>query len=98
MTHSVHSATGVISIVVACDAGMGSSAMGANVLQGKVKEAGLNATVTNSAIDDLTSADIVITQQELTARAQQSLPNARHVSISNFMDSSAYDDLIKSLS
>ena len=43
-------AKSVRSIVVACDAGMGSSAMGATVLRGKIKAAGLNIEVTNVAI------------------------------------------------
>ena len=84
----------VRSIVVACDAGMGSSAMGASVLRGKVKDAGLTIEVTNAAINDLKDADIVITQNELTDRARSKLPNAQHFSIDNFMDASFYDDLV----
>ena len=84
----------VRSIVVACDAGMGSSAMGATVLRGKVKDAGLKIEVTNAAINDLKDADIVITQNELTDRARAKLPSAQHFSIDNFMDASFYDDLV----
>jgi len=84
-------------IVVACDAGMGSSAMGATVLRGKVKEAGFDIEVTNAAINDLVDADIVITQNELTPRAKEKLPNAQHFSIDNFMDASFYDDLVAKL-
>ncbi len=71
--------------------------MGATVLRGKIKEAGLNIQVTNAAINDLSDADIVITQEELSDRARAKLPNARHVSIGNFMDASVYDDLVSSL-
>jgi phosphoenolpyruvate-protein phosphotransferase len=84
----------VRSIVVACDAGMGSSAMGATVLRGKVNDAGLNIEVTNAAINDLNHADIVITQNELTDRARAKLPSAQHFSIDNFMDASFYDELV----
>jgi PTS system mannitol-specific IIC component len=94
--HSIMSE--VKSIIVACDAGMGSSAMGATVLRGKIEQAGLNIKVSNAAINDLTDADIVITQQELTARAKNKLPNATHLSIGNFMDAKFYDDLVESLS
>lgn len=87
----------VKSIVVACDAGMGSSVMGATVLRGKIEAAGLAIEVTNSAINDLSDADIVITQQELTARAQAKMPDARHLSIGNFMDAKFYDELVDSL-
>ena len=87
----------VRSIVVACDAGMGSSAMGATVLRNKIKDAGLNIEVTNLAINDLKDADIVITQGELTDRARAKLPEAQHFSIDNFMDASFYDDLVAKL-
>nr|WP_321454876.1 PTS mannitol transporter subunit IICBA [uncultured Cohaesibacter sp.] len=88
----------VKSIVVACDAGMGSSAMGASVLRDKVKKANLAIDVRNQAINDLEDADIVITQKELTARAQKKLPNALHMSIGNFMDGDFYDNLVEKLS
>jgi PTS system mannitol-specific IIC component len=91
------SAATVKRIVVACDAGMGSSAMGATVLRDKIKQKGLDIEVTNLAINDLDHADIVITQSELTARARGKLPNAQHFSIDNFMDGSFYDDLVAKL-
>jgi len=84
-------------IVVACDAGMGSSAMGATVLRGKINDAGLNIEVTNAAINDLKDEDMVITQNELTDRARAKLPSAQHLSIDNFMDASFYDDLVAKL-
>lgn len=87
----------VRSIVVACDAGMGSSAMGATILRNKIKAAGLSIEVSNAAINDLKDADIVITQKELTARAKAKLPNAQHFSIENFMDASFYDELVAKL-
>jgi mannitol PTS system EIICBA or EIICB component len=90
-------AAGTISnIVFACDAGMGSSAMGATVLRKKLKDAGVTGvTVTNKAIANLDgSADLVITQQQLTARAKKQEPNAVHVSVDNFMASPAYDEVV----
>lgn len=84
-------------IAVACDAGMGSSAMGATILRGKVKEAGLEIEVINQAINDLQDADIVITQSELTPRAQLKLPSAQHFSIDNFMNAGFYDELVDKL-
>jgi PTS system mannitol-specific IIC component len=82
-------------IVFACDAGMGSSAMGASLLRKKVKEAGLPITVTNTAIRNLTpDAQIVVTQAELTPRAKNKVPKAYHVSVDNFLASPEYDKLI----
>ncbi|WP_392561332.1 PTS mannitol transporter subunit IICBA [Orbus sturtevantii] len=85
-------------IIVACDAGMGSSAMGAGVLNKKVKDAGLNISVTNLAINNLpTDVDIVITHRDLTERAKQHAPNAHHISLINFLDSDLYSQLVESL-
>ena len=64
-------------IVFACDAGMGSSAMGASVLRNKIKKAGFDdVTVTNMAIANLTDdVDLIVTHQDLTARAQTCRPS-----------------------
>ncbi|SFM34848.1 PTS system, mannitol-specific IIC component [Gracilibacillus orientalis] len=85
-------------IVFACDAGMGSSAMGASLLRKKVKEADLDVSVTNTAINNLPNdAQVVITQEELTPRAKDKLPNTYHISVDNFLSSPEYDKLIDSL-
>ncbi|MBU8908581.1 PTS mannitol transporter subunit IICBA [Desertibacillus haloalkaliphilus] len=85
-------------IVFACDAGMGSSAMGASLLRKKVKEAGLDISVTNTAISNLPAdAQVVITQEELTPRATSKLPDAYHISVDNFLSSPEYDKLIATL-
>ena len=91
--------TGNVSkIVVACDAGMGSSAMGASLLRKKVKAAGLNIEVENRAINNLTEdIDIVITHSDLTSRAKSVVKNPTHLSISNFMEAGFYDDLVEQL-
>ena len=90
-------ATKISSIVFACDAGMGSSAMGATVVRNKLKKAGITGvTVENKAIANLTDdVDIVITQQQLTDRAKQKAPHAQHVSVDNFMASPKYDEVIE---
>ena len=88
--------TPVRSIVFACDAGMGSSAMGATVMRNKIKKAGItDVTVVNEAIANLSgNADLVITQAELTDRARQKSPNSTHVSVDNFMNSPKYDEVV----
>ena len=89
----------VRSIVFACDAGMGSSAMGASVLRNKVKKAGFDdVTVVNRAIADLQDdVDLVVTHRDLTARAQERAPSAQHVSVDNFMSSPEYDAIVDQL-
>ena len=83
-------------IIFACDAGMGSSAMGATVLRNKIKKAGIDSvTVTNKSIANLTDdVDLVITHQDLTDRAKQQSPSAVHVSVDNFMNSPKYDEIV----
>lgn len=85
-------------IVFACDAGMGSSAMGASILRNKVQKAGLGIAVTNTAISNLPAdADIVITHKDLTDRAKAKLPGVVHISVENFLNSPKYDELVDSL-
>ncbi|MFZ1287675.1 MAG: PTS mannitol transporter subunit IICBA [Candidatus Phosphoribacter sp.] len=87
------------SIVFACDAGMGSSAMGATVLRRKIQAAGFgDVSVVNKAIANLTDdVDLVVSHQDLTARARQRSGSAIHVSVDNFMSSPAYDDIVELL-
>ncbi len=88
----------VQTIIVACDAGMGSSAMGASLLRKKVQEAGLNISVTNLAINSLPEdMDIVITHKDLTDRARKHAPNAHHMSLTNFLDGEMYNNLVTQL-
>jgi len=90
-------ATPIQNIVFACDAGMGSSAMGASVLRNKIKAAGFpEVKVTNSAIANLSDTyDVVITHQDLTERAKPATASAVHVSVDNFMNSPRYDEIVE---
>ncbi len=84
-------------IVFACDAGMGSSAMGASVLRKKVHGAGFtDVTVVNKAISNLRDEfDVVVSHQDLTPRARQKTGSAVHVSVDNFMNSPRYDEIVE---
>ncbi|PKG21570.1 PTS mannitol-specific transporter subunit IIBC [Niallia nealsonii] len=88
----------VSKIIFACDAGMGSSAMGASILKRKVQQAGLDILVSNTSINNLPAdANIVITHKDLTDRAKAKLPHAYHISVENFLSSPKYDELIEKL-
>ena len=88
----------VAKIIVACDAGMGSSAMGAGMLRKKVEAANLDISVTNLAINDLPGdVDIVVTHKDLTERAKKHAPDAHHISLSNFLDNQLYASLVANL-
>lgn len=85
-------------IVFACDAGMGSSAMGASVLKKKIQKAGLDIEVTHASVSSIPpEAQIVVTHQDLKERAMKSAPQARLVTITNFMTAPEYDELVESL-
>nr|WP_267894453.1 hypothetical protein [Staphylococcus simulans] len=94
-----HNYSNVDHVIFACDAGMGSSAMGASMLRNKFKKAGLdNIEVTNTAINQLPSnAQLVITQNKLTDRAIKQSPDAIHISVDNFLNSPKYEELINNL-
>lgn len=86
-------------IIFACDAGLGSSAMGASLVKKKLKAAGYEEiTVKNIAISNLpTEADIIFTHKELTDRAKAKQPDAYHISIDNFLNSPSYDEVVEKI-
>ncbi|KRE83286.1 PTS mannitol transporter subunit IICBA [Arthrobacter sp. Soil764] len=86
----------VRNIVFACDAGMGSSAMGASVLRNKIKAAGFpDVKVTNASIANLSDTyDVVVTHQDLTERAKPATSSAVHYSVDNFMSSPRYEEIV----
>lgn len=83
-------------VVFACDAGMGSSAMGASMLRNKLKQAGISdVKVSNAAIANLTgSEELVISHSRLSDRAKHMAPEAIHYSVENFMASPKYDEVV----
>ena len=63
-------------IVVACEAGMGSSVMVAKMLAKQLKDKGV--TVSHSPVNQLadTEHDLVLCHRGLSARAKQAVPNS----------------------
>lgn len=90
---------GVIKIAFACDAGMGSSAMGATVLKKKIDKAGIqDIEVIHTPVSSIPAdINIVVTHEELGERAAHSNPNARLILITNFLAAPEYDELIADL-
>ena len=93
---SVKSYANIQKVIFACDAGMGSSAMGASLLRDKFKKAGIKIPVTNTAVRNLKDENglLVITQEELADRALQKTPDAMHISFGNFLSSPKYDTVV----
>lgn len=86
-------------IAFACDAGMGSSAMGATVLKKKLAAVGrTDIEVIHTPVSSIPAdVQIVVTHQELGERAAHSNPNAERVLITNFLAAPEYDILVDRL-
>ncbi|MBE6193057.1 MAG: PTS mannitol transporter subunit IICBA [Alistipes sp.] len=86
-------------IVFACDAGMGSSALGATRFRKRIEPLALDLKVTNSSVNSIPAdADVVVCQQGLVSRAKGNAPKVRVVAINNFLDDPALDSLYEELS
>lgn len=85
----------------ACDAGMGSSVMGANILQKKVKNAGLGIEVIHESISHLpTDVQVIVTHESLVERAHNERPDITIVALpasDNFVNSPRYDEIVGAL-
>jgi PTS system mannitol-specific IIC component len=85
-------------VVFACEAGMGSSLIGANQLKKRVKDAGLGVRVIHSPVNQIPAdTDVVIAHEGLAARARSAAPQAVVLSFKNFLNNPASDRLIHSL-
>ena len=80
-------------IVYACDAGMGSSALGAAGLRKKLKKAGYtDISVTNCAIGNIPKdAQLVVSHEKLAERALEDSPQAEHIWVKDFTQNNVYD-------
>lgn len=85
-------------IVFACDAGMGSSAMGATKFRNRIAPLNLGITVINTSVDNVPAdADVVVCQAVLQDRAKASAPQAELITIGNFLADPNLDTLYASL-
>ncbi|HEX7066439.1 MAG TPA: PTS sugar transporter subunit IIA [Bacillales bacterium] len=88
----------VKSIVFACDAGMGSSALGAAILRKKLAKKQIDIEVGHSSIYEIPEhADLVITHEKLTEMARKQMPDKQHVATASFTNNDFYDTLLTEL-
>lgn len=81
-------------IIFACDAGMGSSAMGATKFRNRIKAARPDITVANTSVDNIPAdCDIAVVQEILVERAVKAAPQAQMVTIGNFLADPKLDQL-----
>ena len=91
-------AEGVRKVVFACDAGMGSSAMGATKFRNRIKAQRPDLTVINTSVDTIPAdCDIAVVQITLVERARKSVPQAQIVTLHNFLSDPALDALYEQL-
>lgn len=82
-------------VAVACDAGMGSSAMGASLIRNHLHKAGIDIRVENFSIEHVPSdADVVVLHENLLERAKANNPQLRYVPIKNYMNDPAETKLV----
>ncbi len=85
-------------VVFACDAGMGSSAMGATRFRNRIKTQRPDLTVINTSVDNIPAdCDIAVVQITLVERARKSVPQAQIVTLQNFLADPALDLLYEQL-
>ena len=85
-------------IVFACEAGMGSSLMGANQLKKMVKKAKLDMTVVHCPVGHLTDdADVIVVHKGLATQAAEKVPTAAIIPFTLFMNDPAVKGLVETL-
>lgn len=85
-------------IIFACDAGMGSSAMGATKFRKRIQEVRPDIKVANTSVDNIPSdCDIAVVQVTLAERARKSAPQAQIITIGNFLSDPNLDALYDKL-
>lgn len=95
----VKEASEVKKIIFACDAGMGSSAMGATKFRKRIQNIRPDIKVTNTSVDTIpTDCDIAVVQATLVERAKKSAPQAQIITIGNFLSDPNLDALYDRLS
>ena len=91
---TIQRSTEVQKIIFACDAGMGSSAMGATKFRNRIKNDRPDISVSNTSVDNIPQdCDIAVVQTTLAARAKKAAPNAQLITIGNFLADPALDAL-----
>lgn len=86
-------------VVFACEAGMGSSAMGASLLRDKMKKAGLKLNIKNCAVNAIPlDSEVVVTHKSLVGSVKLRVPEVRVVAVENFLSSPEYDKLVDEFS
>ncbi len=92
-------ANAVKKVIIACEAGMGSSLMAANKLKQMLKKAGFqNIQVQHSPVRSIPEdAQIVLSHEGLANMARAKAPWAVYFSFKNFANIPAFDTILQAL-
>jgi PTS system mannitol-specific IIC component len=84
------------SILFVCEAGMGSSVIGAMALRRKLRGANLDVPVNHVAISEMpATAALVVCQRSLAERVAQIAPQARVYVVDEYVNSPAYEEIVR---
>lgn len=90
---------GPATIFFACEAGMGSSAIGAAILKNKLEATGSRIQVAHAAISEIPAeAETIVAHRSLIPRVRQIAPDAVLYAIDDFINSPVYDELVREIS
>jgi len=91
------SSTQVKTVILACEAGMGSSLMSVNSLKKKLKAAQIaDVTVVHKPAREIPAdAQVVVVHKGLAKTAASKAPNAVVIAFNHFLNDPAFDNLVK---
>lgn len=87
-------------ILYVCDAGMGSSAMGASIIAKKLKKVGIDSIkVPHASVMDLpiADADIIVTHISLKEIVEEKQPDLNVITIEDYLNAPEYDELVDNI-
>lgn len=87
-----------LKIYFVCDAGMGSSALGASLLQRRIAQQGIPLRIRNTSVDEIPDeVDVIISHRNYANRIRKDHPDVCLYEIDNFMDVSQYERIVEDL-
>jgi len=85
-------------ILFVCEAGMGSSVLGASILRRRLQEAKLDVKVEHSALSEMPGdTQMVICHRSLACRVQEIAPRARVYPVDEYINTPAYEEIVRDL-
>lgn len=85
-------------VYVVCDAGMGSSALGASYLKKELMQSDLKVHVYNRSVDeDMEDGDILVTHHHFEHQLRKAYPNKLVIGLTDFMNKEGFRKVVKTM-